>query len=99
MDMLEEDLLPEYLHYRDEGCELAPSCLNCSFSRCIYEESRGKQRHLKELRNNEIYRLFYSEHQSVKEIAQRFGVSQRTVQRVVRKFKGEIRLDLGAKKE
>ena len=27
----EPDLPPEYCHYRDEGCDLAESCLDCPF--------------------------------------------------------------------
>ena len=27
------DLRPEFCQYRDEGCELAGSCLNCPFAR------------------------------------------------------------------
>jgi len=26
---VETDLLTEYCHYRDDGCEFANSCLNC----------------------------------------------------------------------
>jgi hypothetical protein len=52
----ELDLLPEYCHYRDEGCELAASCLNCPFPECIFEQPGGKRRLLMEQRNNEIAR-------------------------------------------
>ena len=31
------DLPPEFCIYTDEGCELAESCLECPFSRCIEE--------------------------------------------------------------
>ena len=27
------DLRPEFCHYRDEGCDLAKSCLNCPFGK------------------------------------------------------------------
>ena len=37
----ELDLPPEYCRYRDEGCELADSCLNCPLSKCIYDEPGG----------------------------------------------------------
>ncbi len=40
----EMDFPPEYCHYRDEGCDLAESCLNCPFEQCIYDEPGGKQR-------------------------------------------------------
>ena len=78
------DLLPEYCHYRDEGCELSTSCLNCPLPQCIYDEPRGRQRWLKRFRDKEITRLFSSEGREIKELASMFGVSQRTVQRALK---------------
>jgi len=80
----ESDLPPEYCHYRDEGCEFDKSCLNCHFPRCIYEEPRGKQRWLKDKRNNEIIRLYGGGGWGVRELAQLFRLSQRTIQRALR---------------
>ena len=80
----EPDLPPEYCHYRDEGCEFADSCLGCSFQQCLYDEPRGKQRWLKELRNKEIAGLFSSGGWGVKELALMFGFSQRTIQRALK---------------
>jgi hypothetical protein len=77
------DLPPEYCHYRDEGCEYAESCLGCPFPQCLYDEPRGRQRWLKELRNREIKRLFTGGW-GVKELAGLFGVSQRTIQRALK---------------
>ena len=81
---VELDLPPEYCHYRDEGCELAESCLNCPFAKCIYDEPGGKRRWLKRLRDREMARLFTSDGKGIKELAQMFGVSQRTVQRALK---------------
>jgi len=81
---IEPDLPPEYCHYRDNGCDLADSCLNCPFSKCIYEEPGGRRRLLKGLRNREMERLFSTEGKGIKELAQIFGVSQRTVQRALK---------------
>jgi hypothetical protein len=81
----ELDLLPEHCHYRDEGCELAESCLNCPFPECIYDEPGGKQRLLKGQRDTEIARLFSIEKRSVKELAQMFNLSVRTIQRALKK--------------
>ncbi len=78
------DLPPEYCRYRDEGCELAASCLSCPFPKCIYDQPGGRQRWLKTQRNREIGRLFNTEGMKVKELAVRFGVSQRTVQRILK---------------
>ncbi len=80
----EPDLPPEYCHYRDEGCEFADSCLSCSFQQCLYDEPRGKQRWLKELRSKEIVGLFSSGGWGVKELALMFGLSQRTIQRALK---------------
>ncbi len=87
---VELDLPPEYCHYRDEGCDLADSCLNCPFTRCIYDEPRGKQRWLKKMRAREMVRLFTTEGKGAKELALMFGVSQRTVQRALKIASGEL---------
>ena len=74
-----EDL--ERYECQDEGCDLFPSCLNCPFPRCRYDEPR--RRHMgKALRNEEMLRL-YREGLKVERIAQRFGVSKRTVYRII----------------
>jgi hypothetical protein len=80
------DLPPEYCHYQDEGCEFADSCLNCPFARCIYDEPGGKQQFIKRLRNQEILRL-YTNGKEIEELAATFGVSQRTVQRALKRAK------------
>ena len=85
MSDVELDLPPEYCRYRDEGCELASSCLNCPIPRCIYDQPRGRQRWLKGARDREMARRFTTEGKGVRELALQFGVSQRTVQRALRK--------------
>jgi hypothetical protein len=77
-----QDLPPEFCHYRDEGCEYAASCLACPFPQCLYDEPRGRQRWLKDLRNKEIKRLFNGGWK-ISELAPLFGVSQRTIQRAL----------------
>jgi hypothetical protein len=79
----ETDLPPEYCHYKDEGCEHAQSCLACPFPQCLYDEPRGRQRWLKELRNKEINRLFTGGWR-IGELALLFGVSMRTIQRALK---------------
>ncbi|MFC1937414.1 helix-turn-helix domain-containing protein [Chloroflexota bacterium] len=90
----EPDLPPEYHHYRDEGCEAATahlgnqsSCLNCPFPGCIYDQYGGRKRWLKRQRAREMLKLFTSEGKGVKELAAAFGVSQRTVQRALKRAK------------
>ena len=81
----EPDLPPEGCRYRDDGCELAPSCLSCPFARCLYDEPGGRHRFTKELRDKEILRLFTVEKQGVAELAATFAISQRTVQRALKR--------------
>ena len=88
----ELDLPPEYCRYRDEGCEFAASCLNCPLPKCIYEQHGGRQRWLKELRDKEVVRRFVVEGKGAKELALIFGVSQRTIQRVLKRTKNESNL-------
>ena len=88
----ETDLRPEFCRYRDEGCELAESCLNCPFTRCIYDEPGGKQLWMKRRRAREIARLHTTEGKRVKELAEMFGISQRTVQRALRTILGSSNL-------
>jgi len=83
------DLPPEYCHYRDEGCDLAGSCLNCPLPGCIYDQFGGKQRWLKRLRDREIMRLAGTQGSGVKELATMFRLSQRTVQRALKRVKNE----------
>ena len=93
---VELDLPPERCQYRDEGCELAAAylghqsrCSECPFSKCIYEEPGGRQRWLKRLRDKEILRQFTTEGKGIKELALAFNISQRTVQRALKRTKDE----------
>ena len=81
---VELDLPPEYCQYRDEGCDLADSCLNCPLPGCVYDEPGGRQHWLKKSRAREMVRLFTVEGKGIGELAQIFGVSQRTVQRALK---------------
>ncbi|MFA5309669.1 MAG: hypothetical protein WC370_09335 [Dehalococcoidales bacterium] len=80
------DLRPEYCHYQDEGCEYSKSCLECPYPQCLYDEPRGRQRWLKELRNKEIGRLFAAGWKA-RDLALLFGVSPRTIQRALKEDK------------
>ena len=81
----ELDLPPEYCHYRDNGCEFADSCLNCPFPECIYAQPGGKQRWLRTLRDEAVLRLFTTHGKKVKDLALMFGVSRRTIQRILKR--------------
>ena len=83
------DSLPEYHKYHDEGCTLFPSCLECPLSRCRYDEQAGGQRMALKLRNREVMRQRTEEGKGTAELARIFGVSTRTVQRIITNYKEE----------
>jgi hypothetical protein len=78
-----EDLLPEFVHYRDEGCKFAPSCLECPFPFCVEDERWARLSLPKKQRNEVIVRLYDVEKKSVRELAAFFGVSLRTIERAL----------------
>ena len=83
------DSLPEHAEYRDEGCDLSPSCLACPLARCRYDEPGGARTILRRERDAELLRLS-SESVPLQDIAARCHVSRRTVHRVLaRASRGE----------
>lgn len=77
------DALPEYTEYADSGCDLYPSCLSCPLPKCRYEDPGGAAAMLRVGRNASILRLAREEKLSVDELATAFGLSRRTIFRVL----------------
>jgi DNA-binding CsgD family transcriptional regulator len=86
----EFDLLPDEIDWRDEGCEVFGSCLNCPLPRCVEEEPRGQQRLRLAARNRRMVELRWSG-ESVADIAGLFGVSRRTVERALKNQKQKVK--------
>src|SRR4051794_21054116 len=78
------DALPENTDYADTGCDLYPSCLRCPLPRCRYEEPGGAAAMLRTGRDASILRLAEQDGVSVEELARMFGLSRRTIFRVLR---------------
>ena len=78
------DTLPENTRYRDEGCDAAVTCLECPLSLCKYDDPGWLQRENRRTRDDEIFRL-RSQQVAVAEISKRFGISTRTVHRIVQR--------------
>jgi len=77
------DALPEHLDYRDDGCDLFPSCLSCPLPRCRYDVPGGVRAMLNQERDHQIRVLREDVGLSVDDIAERFQVSRRTVFRAL----------------
>jgi len=88
---IEADRLPDYSEYRDEGCDLSPSCLRCTLTRCRHDIQAEGKRGARALRNREIMKQCILEGKSAARLAQNFGVSRRTIQRIIRRSYDEQR--------
>ncbi|MYB40839.1 MAG: hypothetical protein F4X76_01340 [Chloroflexi bacterium] len=82
-ELVRADALPEQVEYRDQGCDLFPSCLHCPLPRCRYDEPGGARAMLNRIRDREMRRLRREHALPVDEIARRYRVSRRTVFRVL----------------
>jgi hypothetical protein len=80
-----QDALPEFTRYRDEGCDLYASCLTCPLPCCRYDNPGGARAIFNVRRDREILRLRRRQGLSVDMLARRYGVSRRTVFRILRR--------------
>jgi hypothetical protein len=81
------DRVPELTHYQDEGCVVWHSCLSCPLARCIYDDPRQGRGAGVRLRDAQIARL-YREGWTAGAIAARYGITRRSVFRVLRRERG-----------
>ena len=77
------DQEPELFPYKDDGCELSPSCLRCTMPRCKYDDPGWMQRERRRKRDRAVLETRQREGLTVPELAQRFRVSERTIFRVL----------------
>jgi hypothetical protein len=80
-----QDALPEFTRYHDEGCDLYPSCLTCPLPRCRYDKPGGVRAIFNVRRDREILQLRRRQGLPVDTLARRYGVSRRTVFRILRR--------------
>ena len=84
------DSLPEFTRYKDDGCNISPTCLDCPLPRCRYEEPGGLRSLLNEHRDRQIIQLRLKG-VPVDALADHFGISRRTVFRVIGSMKVTVR--------
>ena len=78
------DRRPEYVQYRDDGCDLAPKCLSCPLPKCQYDDAGWLDRKARKRRDREILEAWRKERPKKKALAARFGLNRRTVHRILR---------------
>lgn len=82
------DALPENTEYRDTGCSLYHSCLGCPLPRCRYDSTGGAPALLRPGRDATIQRLAHQDGLGVDQLATMFGLSRRTIFRVLASGRG-----------
>ena len=68
--------------YMDTGCSLFPKCLECPLPRCRYDMRAGGQELRKMIRNLKI-KQGLDEGRTIKELAEEYGLCERTIRRIV----------------
>ena len=81
------DPLPEYLDWRDDGCEVAPHCLQCPLPRCKYDEPGGAHALWMSARDREISKLRRRHGVPVDMLADTYGLSRRSIFRILRQHR------------
>ena len=76
------DALPEEIQYRDDGCDVHPRCLTCPLPRCRYDEPGGLRAMLNAYRDEQVVAQ-RRDGAPVDQIAERYGLSRRTVFRIL----------------
>ena len=76
------DAYPEALVYADTGCRESPRCLDCPLPVCRFDDPAGRMRALREERARRAAEM-RRHGASIDTIATAFGLSRRSVQRVL----------------
>ncbi|MBF8266516.1 MAG: hypothetical protein HW388_24 [Dehalococcoidia bacterium] len=79
------DALPEHYPYRDDGCDVSPSCLGCHLPCCKYDDPTAYYQQIRESRDQEVVQVSRTQGKTVPQLAQHFGLSQRTVHRILQR--------------
>ena len=80
------DALPEYTQYADNGCQLYHACLECPFENCQFDGGGGPSGVRRRTRNSALVTAASSEGVNAGDLANMFGLSRRTVFRVLRQY-------------
>jgi AraC-like DNA-binding protein len=76
--------LSEQSEYRDIGCgEGCVRSLECPFARCRFDDPVSWRRTERKVRDKEVMRVRVKESLTVDVLAARFGISRRTVHRIL----------------
>lgn len=79
------DALPEHYDYKDTGCSLAPSCLDCPLPKCRYEPGGRRAERAEERRKR--FAELKAKGLTVGQIANALGMSRRNAFRMQKEMR------------
>ncbi len=77
------DTLPENTNYRDDGCDISRSCLDCPLPVCKFDNPGWMRRASRHRRDESVVQARRVEGLGVVELADRFKLSSRTIHRIL----------------
>jgi hypothetical protein len=83
LEPVRADTLPENTNYRDDGCDISDSCLDCPLPVCKFDAPGWLQRASRYERDMNIVNMRVRDGLSVDEIADRVELSGRTIHRIL----------------
>ncbi len=84
------DVLQDFYVYRDAGCEISPSCLQCPLPECKYDNPRWARREKRSERDRQIVYAFRQGGMTAPQVAVQFDISPRTVFRILKRYDEEL---------
>ena len=79
------DDVSEFYHYEDTGCEASDSCLDCPLPVCKYDNPDWYHRNRRLAKDFRMVQIIQQESLSVAGAAERFGITSRTVFRIMQR--------------
>ena len=84
------DALPEHYPYKDDSRHVSTSCLSFPLPWCKYDDPATYHRELREGRDREVVQVKSTQGKTVPQLAQHFGLSQRTIHRILERAKANF---------
>tara|TARA_Y100000310_G_C20434529_1_gene693101 strand:+ start:255 stop:533 length:279 start_codon:yes stop_codon:yes gene_type:complete len=75
--------------YQDTGCQVSPSCLRCPLPVCKFDDINALYLYQRQTRDAEVWAAL-QEGLTTLEVAERFGLTERTVYRIQLRHPREV---------
>ena len=72
------DIVPEFIHYDDTGCEVSQACLNCPLPQCKYDDPDWFRHHQRLIKDLEVLTAMRLENLSVEETSESMCYAEST---------------------